>query len=247
MTAPVMGDLGFSYEFGIDIDLNYPTIPDTPNWAQVAFITGAGDTNEKVKVDTATYYDKGAARQAITGESWGLAFTHQLQRKSDGTYIDVLAKLVKASSFGQRNLNAKVRVRFYDTAGADYAYQGEAYCSRARASTANAEVGGFTFTLEGDGALTAITNPNLVAGKPTILTVLPAVGTVGTPIKITGTKFSTVAATGGVKFGAVTALYIVDDASTIYATMPAGSAGPANVTVINPTGTSDPFTYTRGA
>ena len=132
MTTP--GDLGFSYEFGIDIDMGYPPGPE--DWTQVAFITGATDSNEKAKSDTATYYDRGAARNAITGESWGLTFTHQLQRNPDGTYVAVLAKLIEASKFGKRNQGAKVKVRFYDTEGAAYAFQGEAYVSATRAATA---------------------------------------------------------------------------------------------------------------
>lgn len=247
MTEPVPGDLGFSYEFGIDIDLGYPAGP--ADWNQIAFITDASDTNEKSKADTATYYDRGAARNAITGENWGLTFTHQLQRNTDGTYIEVLAALVEASKFGKRNTGAKVKVRWYDTEGADYAYQGEAYVSRARGATGNAEVGSFTFTLEGDGPATEIVNPNIAAAIATISAATPTAAPATTVVRIKGDHFTTAT---DVKFGATSSGTInvkwwVDDDETIYATMPAGSAGPGNITVINPTGTSVAFTYTRGA
>jgi len=247
MTEPVPGDLGFSYEFGIDIDLGYPAGP--ADWNQIAFITDASDTNEKQKADTATYYDRGAARNAITGENWGLTFTHQLQRNPDGTYIEVLAALVEASKFGKRNQGAKVKVRWYDTEGADYAYTGEAYVSRARGATGNAEVGSFTFTLEGDGPATEIVNPNITAAAPTVISALPSSAPVNTVVKIKGTHFTTATDVkfGAVSSGAINVKWWVDDDETIYATMPTGTAGPAAVTVINPTGTSNALTYTRGA
>jgi hypothetical protein len=247
MTEPVPGDLGFSYEFGIDIDLGYPAGP--PDWNQIAFITDAGDTNEKATADTATYADRGAARNAITGETWGLSFTHQLQRNVDGTYVEVLAALVEASKFGKRNTGAKVRVRWYDTEGADYAYQGEAYVSRARSAQGNAEVGGFTFTLTGDGPAVEIVNPNLAAGAPTVTAATPSAAPQNAIVKVIGTRFT---GATDVRFGATTAGTInvgwyIDDDRTIYARVPAGTAGPAAVTVINPTGTSNALSYTRGA
>lgn len=245
MTTP--GDLGFSYEFGIDIDMGYPLGPE--DWTQVAFITGASDNNEKTKSDTATYYDRGAARNAITGEGWGLTFTHQLQRNPDGTYIAVLAKLVEASKFGKRNQGAKVKVRFYDTEGADYAFQGEAYVSSARSATGNAEVGGFTFTLEGDGTLTEIANPNLTGVVPVVTSATPSGVAVNGIIKILGNGFlgATDVKVGATSSGAVNVAWFIDDAGTIYAKMPAGSAGPTTVTVTNATGVSNALAYTRGA
>lgn len=248
MSEPIPGDLGFSYEFGIDIDMAYPD-DETPDWVQVAFITDAGDANEKTKVDTATYYDRGAARNAITGENWTLTFTHQLHRNPDGTYIAVLAKLVEASKFGKRNKDAKVHVRWYDTEGASYAFEGEAYVSRARTAQGNAEVGGFTFTLEGDGAAVEIENPNAEATAPTLSAANPATSAASNVmVKITGDHFSTVnpASAAAVKFGAENAAqFFVDDDNTIYARMPTGTAGPLNITVTNPTGTSSAFTYAR--
>jgi len=40
---------------------------------------------------------------------------------------------------------------------------------------------------------------------------------------------------------------VIDDSTTIYATVPAGSAGAANITVTTPAGLSSAFAYTRGA
>lgn len=64
-------------------------------------------------------------------------------------------------------------------------------------------------------------------------------------VKITGTSFTGATA---VKFGATNATaFVVDDPTTIYATMPAGSAGSAAITVTTAAGTSSGFAYTRGA
>jgi len=92
---------------------------------------------------------------------------------------------------------------------------------------------------------------NSLAGAltvPTILSVLPSGATAGSMVKIVGTKFTSVSGVAGVKFNAINAAaYSVDDDGTIYATLPAGSAGSAPVIVTNTAGASSAFAYTRGA
>ena len=155
------GDLGFSYELQIDIDqdaaLEVPT--GVPDWVQLAFITNVQPGNDKHVADAATYKDRGAARQAITGESWQLAFDHQVQRQANGEYIPTLQTLVNASKFGRRNKRAQVHVRWYDTEGADYAFEGDAYVAMQRANTGNNDPAALSFTLTGVGNLTEIDNP----------------------------------------------------------------------------------------
>lgn len=155
------GDLGFSYELQIDIDEDFSlAVPTgTPDWTQLAFITNVQPGNDKNFADAATYKDRGAARQAITGESWQLTFDHQVQRLATGEYIPTLQMLVDAAKFGRRNKRAQVHVRFYDTEGADYAFDGNAYVAMSRANTGNNDIAALSFTLTGTGALTAIDNP----------------------------------------------------------------------------------------
>lgn len=63
-------------------------------------------------------------------------------------------------------------------------------------------------------------------------------------VKIIGTSFDGATA---VKFGATNATdFAVEDSTTIYASMPAGTAGSAAVTVTTAAGTSPAFAYTRG-
>ncbi len=160
-TPPTYGDLGFSYEFSIDIDMAFNTVtPAPPQWAQVAFITNAGDANDKTFADVATYYDRGAARQTITGENWSLTFDHQIQRNEDGTFIDVLAKLVESAKFGKRNDEAKAHIRFYDSEGADWAWEGYAYVAMSRANRGTTESDLIRLIAEGADAITAVGAPS---------------------------------------------------------------------------------------
>lgn len=83
---------------------------------------------------------------------------------------------------------------------------------------------------------------------PVITSVLPSGATAGSLVQITGQYFTGVTGAASVKFGAVNATnYSVVADNIIVATMPAGSAGPANVIVHNAAGDSTAFTYTRGA
>lgn len=80
---------------------------------------------------------------------------------------------------------------------------------------------------------------------PTIASALPSAAAEGELVTITGTGF--VGATS-VKFGATEATdFVAHNDALIIASVPAGSAGAANITVTNAVGTSSAFTYTRGA
>ena len=86
----------------------------------------------------------------------------------------------------------------------------------------------------------------LVASVPAITAVAadPEPGAAGQLATITGARFT---GATDVKFGATSATdFTVVSPTTIVATIPAGSAGPVNVTVITPSGTSVAHSYTRG-
>ncbi len=78
---------------------------------------------------------------------------------------------------------------------------------------------------------------------PSISTVTPSSGpaTGGATVTILGGYFTTATA---VKFGSTNASFVINSDSSITATTPAHSAGLANVTVVSPSGTSLPDTYT---
>lgn len=101
----------------------------------------------------------------------------------------------------------------------------------------DAGIGGYTkqFFSKFEGATAA----------PVVTAATPSAAAVTELVKISGTSFTGASA---VKFGATNATdFVVDDSTTIYASMPAGSAGSAAVTVTTPVGTSASFSYTRGA
>lgn len=249
-TPAVRGDLGFSYELAIDLDLGYGILPYEEDWQQIAFFTDAEPTNEKAFSDAATYADRGADRQTIVGEGWGLSFMHQLQRDPiTGEFLEPLKTLLEKSKFGKRNDDSRVRVRFYDTEGADWAYVGVAYIAASRAQRGNRDIAGYTFTLTGDGGLTEITNP-VSAAPPSIESVTPPDAVESTSVAIVGSGFNGVTQVAThVKFGATNATsFVVHSDELITAIMPAGAAGAANVVVVHPTkGASSAFPYTRGA
>lgn len=81
---------------------------------------------------------------------------------------------------------------------------------------------------------------------PTIVAITPPSQGVDSMVKIVGTKFTSTVAVTGVKFNAVNAKsFSVDDDGTIYAVLPAGSAGVTPVIVTNSAGASSAFNYTR--
>lgn len=101
----------------------------------------------------------------------------------------------------------------------------------------DAGIGGYTkqFYSEFEGA----TPISAVTGAT------PSGATATSIVKITGTSFTGATV---VKFGATNATaFVVDDSTTIYATVPAGTAGSAAITVTTPAGVSPAFAYTRGA
>ena len=98
------------------------------------------------------------------------------------------------------------------------------------------------------------TNPNQTLQScpaPTITGISPTSGPTagGTTVTINGNNFTGLTGASAVKFGSVNATsYIVNSATQITATAPAGSAGTVDITVTTPGGTSatstaDQFTY----
>jgi len=101
----------------------------------------------------------------------------------------------------------------------------------------------------GTSAISAADRFTYVA-VPTVTGLSPIAGPTagGTSVTITGTGFLAAASTGAVKFGANVATYSIVNDTQINATSPSGVAGPFDVTVTTPGGTSaisaaDQFTY----
>lgn len=88
----------------------------------------------------------------------------------------------------------------------------------------------------------------LAAGVPIVMNAQPSGAAAGQQVTITGSGFIGLSGAAAVKFGGTNATaYTVIDSSTIVASVPAGSAGSAPITVTGSAGTSTAFAYTRGA
>lgn len=209
---------------------------------------GINDLNPPISptLQSADDYDTdGWASFEKTMQSWIL--TAKALRKTVAGVFDPGQELVRSRQLGFAD-SARIYVRWYDRNGAPEAFKGRAIVGWVPSKTGVADLDEITCTFTGDGILTPIANPFAAAAVPVILSATPTAVAVGGIVNITGTGFAGVTGAASVKFGATNATsYIVVSDNTIVAVMPAGSAGAANITVVNGAGTSAAFSYTRGA
>ncbi|MEA1264158.1 IPT/TIG domain-containing protein [Microbacterium sp. STF-2] len=246
---PAGTTLGQSFEYGFDINLG---TFGAPNWQEVRRMSGWAPTFPKVTQDAATYDDQGSPNEEVSGRGFAGAFTVQANRsQTTGLYLPEVEALVNASRRDREQ--AVIDGRFYHKpkAGAPHptdAGRVLATVELSRQNTGNAEIDIFAISLTGKGAYTPIPNPYAGGG----IDIAPAISAIS-PSGAAATKLVTITGVGflgatDVKFGATSATaYTVISEATIVATVPAGTAGPVNVTVVTPVGTSATFAYTRGA
>lgn len=148
---------GFSYEYGVGIWLEN-------KWQPIRFISSVNPTVSPKEVDAATYDDNGADHPVRVGETPSLSFYVQMHRLNSGKFLPEVEALLAATRPDAVGADGTVKVRYYDkpVAGApnpDEAYELTATVSAERAATGNAELGGWNFTLNGQGQRKKITNP----------------------------------------------------------------------------------------
>lgn len=219
----------------------------TGGWLQLNGVSDFQPLDKPTLIDTSAYDSNGSATSEKTFETWTATAT-VFRRQTAGVY-DAAQELVRLATVGQFGNACRVGIRWYDKSAGPEAYQGVAIVEWARAKTGVTDIDAVTITFTGtDIPLAPITNPGVAAVAPLILSALPTAVSVGNLVTITGAGFAGTIATTGVKFGATNATgWIVVSDSVIVATMPAGSAGAANVVVTNAVGASTAFSYTRGA
>lgn len=150
---------GFSYEYGVDI------YDDTTNkWQPIRFISSVNPTVSPKEVDAATYDDNGADHPVRVGETPSLSFYVQMHRLNTGKFLPEVETLLAATRPDAVGANGTVKVRYYDkpvigASNPDEAYELIATVSAERAATGNAELGGWNFTLNGQGQRKKIANP----------------------------------------------------------------------------------------
>lgn len=251
-TVPAGTTLGKSYEYGVRIDLGYPS--GAANFADVRRMSDFQPTPTPITQDAQTYDDLGSPNASKTGESIVAAFSVLGNRSATtGKYLPEVQKLVDATRPSAKGEAAVVRAQYFHKpeTGApdpDDAYEFLATVAYTRQNTgADGAVERLNFTLTGQGPRTEIANPfaGWDAVAPKAAGASPSGAAAGELVTITGSGF--VGATG-VKFGAANAGdFEVLGGSTIVAIVPAGSAGSAAITVTTPGGTSPALAYTRGA
>ena len=148
---------GFSYEYGVDIQIEN-------RWQPIRFISSVNPTVSPKEVDAATYDDNGADHPVRVGETPSLSFYVQMHRLETGNFLPEVEILLSATRPDAVGSLGVVKVRYYDKPvkgkpNSKEAYELTATVSVERAATGNAELSGWNFTLNGQGARTMITNP----------------------------------------------------------------------------------------
>lgn len=155
---------GFSYEYGVDIKIS-------DEWQPIRFISSVNPTVSPKEVDAATYDDKGADHPVRVGETPSLSFYVQMHRLENGNFLPEVEALLAATRPEAVGSLGVVKVRYYDKPvnslpNPDEAYVLTATVSAERAATGNAELGGWNFTLNGQGPRVKIANPAKLAPLP---------------------------------------------------------------------------------
>jgi hypothetical protein len=251
-TAPALpagSSLGKSYEYGLDVNLGTVAVPV---FQVVRRISAFVPTPTPTTQDVQTYDDFGAPNSDTTGWGWSLAHTVQVNRSTaTGLYLPEIEAILARTKPTAKGEAAVLEVRWYHkpevgTPNPTDAGQGLCTVSVARAnSDASGAPETLTVTYTGKGPYTEIANPftGWDAAAPTIQSVTPSGAGEAELVTITGSGFT---GATDVTFGATPAddFTVVGDAS-IVASLPAGSAGAADVVVTNATGASAAFPYTR--
>jgi hypothetical protein len=218
---------------------------DGITWVQ---INGVNDFNPNVAnndQDASAYDTDGWAASETTMKSWTAA-VKALVRRTAGV-LDAGLALCKATQlvFGD---SQRLYVRWYLRDTGKEAQQGRAIVSYNRSKTGVADLDEVTVEFKGDGALASVADVSVTAPVPQLVSATPSGAAQGALVTITGAYFTSVTGATGVKFGATNATnYSIVSDAVIVATVPAGTAGAANITVTNATGVSAALAYSRGA
>lgn len=213
-------------------------------WVELGGINDFGSNVTPNLEDASAYDTDGFASFEKTFEEW--AAKASFNRRVTGGVHDAGQELVRGRTVGQWGDNCRVGVRWFDREGGPEAYQGVAIVTWERQNTGVKNLDSATVTFTGtDVALSPIANPGVAEAAPVVLSASPSGAAQGELVSIGGAGFADASA---VKFGATNATdFVASGDQLIVASMPAGSAGSAAITVTNSVGTSTAFAYTRGA
>jgi hypothetical protein len=248
VSLPAGATLGKSFEHGLDVNLG---TYGAPVWQPIRRISGWAPTYPPVTTDVATYDDLGSPNEDVSGRGFATAFTVQGNRLlSTGLYLPELEKILAAAK--AKGEGAILDVRWYHkpengTPNPNDAGRAYVRVEASRQNTGNAENEVYSVTLTGKGSFEPIANPFTGWGEtiPVLSSVTPPTAGDGDMVTITGAGF--LGTTAVTVDGDAVPEFVVVNASTIIATLPAGDAGAVPVIVTTPAGPSTALVYTRGA
>lgn len=252
---------GKSHEYGVRVNVAERGAPK--QFIDVRRMFGYAPTHTPTKSNAASYDDGGSAASAVDAWSFGAAFSTFVNRsRTTGEYLPEIEALRARTLPTAVDEDAEIEIQFFHkpTKGAPNlkdAGQGFVTVTYQRGQTApDGQSETWNWTLEGVGAYEPIENPfeGWPDEAPLVSDVSPEAAAEGKQITIRGTGFKDakgvdlVTGVAGVKIGGTNASsYIVVNATTIVAIVPAGTAGAAPVKVNSSHGGSNEFAYTRGA
>lgn len=220
---------------------------DGTTWTKVnGLISGTFPGITGSAKDSSTFDNNGWSSSTVTSNSWSLDTEIEGQSDQDKN-IDPAMQLI-LGTVGKLGGDAMLYCRWGRRDGwvPFQGYTGRASVTVAPGNSAWDDIYTTKVTFAGSGEATLLTsNPWATPSAPTISAVTPASQGTGQIVFITGSGFTGATA---VDFGATAATeFAVRSDTEIAATLPTGSAGSVAITVVNGTGTSAAFTYTRAA
>jgi hypothetical protein len=220
---------------------------DGVTWTKLGAIEDFAPTEAPTNQAADTYDTNGFNSFEKTMTTWK-AVVKFLRPTTAGVPSDPGQAILEATRF-QFGTAARAYIRWYDRNGyATGNYSGLALIDWNQSKTTVADVEEVTVTFNGDGVLSAISNPYASPAVPLITSVTPSAQSVGKQISINGGGFIGTVPTTGVTVGGVNASsWTVVSDNLIIAVVPAGTAGSAPIIVTNGVGASASFAYTRGA
>lgn len=234
------------------VDIDTATYPAS-QYQQLKGIYELNPIIEPRVQDDETYDDEGWMREATTGGQWRIEAKFKHSTGADGETLDPVQAFLRSkflAAVATSVASGEFGVMIYDREGRStgYEYEGRAYVKAwARDNNAVGDTEGISVTLQGQGPLTAITNP-VASTTPVVTGLSPTSGSTsgGELVNVYGRHLT---GATDVDFGATAADgYTVVNDSHIVAVAPAGSAGTVQVKVTTAAGTStdtsaDDYTY----
>jgi hypothetical protein len=225
-------------KYRLDVDTaTYPTV----SYNQLMGVEDLKLIEDLRTEDDEAYEDLGAMREAVTGYNWRIEGKLMLSTNLAGTTLDTVHAFLRSKFAAQRTTSAQANefgIMFYHREGITdgHSSEGRVYVKEWKDSGGKGRKT-IDLVLQGQGPLTAITNP-LGSALPVVTSLSPAAaGTAaGGIITIFGQKFTGATA---VTFGGTAATnFVVINDGTIAATKPALTAGSKDTVVTTPAGAS---------